>query len=363
LTKLGLAKILSSLTIATAIKLTGLLVGPLVIAILWVKYLNSKGVNIFGFYYKNSLIGILFFSLLCIFLISPLIFYEPTYFKNVARTILFFISSGSDPGSVRDPVGVVKNALLDSVHSTILHTILFSLLFVNVFLVPRPQSLIYLIFFVYVAFILVFLSFYVSNVAAFGRFFSSVGVMLVFAPIVLCMGRFRKFWLISIFTIVMADFVSKSNSSINGVAYGHFSYFSKLKDSDRAVDHAKAIDSCLMNNQKDSGGHLILDHSVFSFINPMSYNGCITYVYDNLNFNALYCIDRPSFVILDKRRRGFLDGEDYFNATSGLGVRGLEIASADRDARAILLGEGVAGNFDYKLICNLEYSYVFGVRP
>jgi hypothetical protein len=79
--------------------------------------------------------------------------------------------------------------------------------------------------------------------------------------------------------------------------------------------------------------------------------------------DALYCIDRPSFVILDKRRRGFLDGEDYFNATSGLGVRGLEIASADRDARAILLDEGVAGNFDYKLICNLEYSYVFGVRP
>jgi hypothetical protein len=357
----GLLKAVTALNIAGAIKLSGFLVAPLLVFIFYSRW-RSVGRLVGARFGYKAVFGLVAYSVFVFLLcLSPYIFYDLSYLSAVVKNIIYFISSASGSGAIRDPYSVLKNSIFYNYFSAASFALLSLGLAYGTYK-RNNNSWLYGGVICYCAIIYIMMSIFSSEWHSFERFVSSISVLLLLGVVALRSSAQHSIIILAICLSTLFDFSLRSYESIRGggAAQSHFSYYGKLLASAESIELSAKLSNCLKINNFKVDGHILMDHSVFTFINPRAYpNVCVSYLYDNMKNGGLYCDKKVDFIVLDSRRRGFFSNSSFEEAALSLSGFGKLQAEEDRVMRRLLVNSGEFMGGKYRSICVADNMAVF----
>lgn len=347
---LNFYRMIVALSVAGAIKLSGLLISPVILLILFSKLELDK--------YKEQLVDVIkgFFGF--IFLISILsfpqlpyvFFFKSNAFESLLNNYISMISKPSGASNIS-----LFDFLIQGIAPSTLSLLSFvSLLCLSILGFNSPRCRLLMLGFTISFSILVL---FIGNVLSFTSYMTAF-YFLPFIAIVYA----RKCGVVLVFVVALLglDFITSlpkfASFNYNG-SYRHSNYY--LKQANKADDFALASDiyDCV---SKDNGSHIYIDFSTPSFLNPLSTpNVCLTWVWNDLKSNSGYCNGSIDYLVFDKSSPGFLNDTDFTSFLSGVEVKGHDRYINDRENRRKVMNGEVFADQKFELKCKFDKALVY----
>lgn len=353
------------LAISGSIKLSGLLIAPLVFMFV-VRNLPKKN----WLYAAQALLipGAVFIVTLLIFtnpalLIAP---FKPKIGVDYWNTLRYFIASTK---TVVDPLNSTHRFLL-GVFQTPLQgfaTFLLMLGFIPCWIKIKESRFDIIAIMLTIILVAGYLILSVKNLSGIVSYFTSISFLLLLGVCGWAQTKPGPAVLVLIILMLFTDVVIRAklqspDSSEDKYALNHLSYFIKFNQSKQFTINAQKAEACIQTYANlDGPEHIFVDYTIPIMINSLNYpKVCVSVAWNNLSPLGKYC-DRPiNFLILDKLAIGYLPVAK-FEARLKKVSDSKVLANTMRD-RASRNGLSASGNFagqHFKLICEYGTIKVF----
>lgn len=356
-----------ALAIGVAIKLTAVFVAPVVLVLIVRGMWKSNGRKTL---FIAPIAGAVF-VFISVFLIDPMLvlrFGSGRYLTQYLNTMETFVRAPQRAAIVSYDAISAQLAFFGSVAFAFVGLILFVGLFTMA--LRRPE---FRLFYITALASILFSAIYLLTTV---RVTSSVAVYFtIFLPL-LALGIIgiraidagkqlgKIFICLIVFTLVADNAVRVANQRAQPQSVSNFSATSylvtRIKDEQKIGDSEKLAQAMPELLKEDFSQSILLDYSA-----PVPFNAltnpkaCITYVFDNLDSNALACSAPPRYIILDLGRIGSISDQEFANTISNYPDQLKQSALLNRKNRQLLQSAGTFAGVQYQLISQIDGFQVF----
>lgn len=365
-----LLKVAISLAIAGAIKLTGLMITPLVAFFVY-KRLKAQYGNqpLPSWVFKAAVIFCGFGLLLTAPQLTYAIF-EPSllhvYLENLQHFIeVTRIPSGSSGILQRFYEGALGTPWVAVVYGLLAWGLLLGCVRYDA-AEKNPNR--YEFRAVVTALVIVgaYLALTVKNALSLGSYFTCISFLFLLGLAPLLKSP-RSIWLLmALIGVLMADATQRATAELEkrNAGINHMAYYIKKMQSTQTIELAQQTMACINDHQPlDSIKHIFLDHTAPSLVNSLSLpNACISLAWNNLSYQSKYCDTPVDFLVLDKQAIGYLTDDEFQRHLNGIIYSVAEGYQRDRASRTLLESSGQFGSQTFRLVCDLGETRVFMAR-
>lgn len=205
---------------------------------------------------------------------------------------------------------------------------------------------------------MVYLMVSVKNHLSAGSYFTSVAFLMVLGVTGFAQHPKGIYLCAVLIGLLMFDVGERAAIGRNSLSepWNHLSYFNSAARSHKDLAMAKQVEACL--HEKAAGasvGHIFIDSSAPSVINPLSHPGtCVSIAWNNLSATGRYC-DRPvDFMILDAHGAvGALPQARFDQMVQSSDPKVAAGYLRDRESRSELAASGMFGGQRFRMACDL----------
>lgn len=349
----GRKKIILSLAVAGGIKLSALLIAPVIFATVLINY-RITDLKVSAKVMMQSVFTFLFVLMM---FANPMLLFTPFKLeiaKEYWLTLSHFIAVTKISADSLSPL----NHFYVGVFGDLFNLLALSLLYFGIFIYPVKNKsdafLKYtLLFGLFV--IAVFLMTSIHSASGIGSYFTSVSFLLVFGVLGLHRSRVHVMLLVCVVMLLMCNLVYRAYNSyqLGADSWQHFSYYIKSKKSASDLENSKLLNECLgLERDVSSIKHIFIDFTVKSTISSLAYpKMCVSVAWGNLSELGKYCAIPADYLVLDAQSVGFLAESDFEVKVSQVDHKVAEDYKTDRRTRQNLLLYGTFDNHKYQLTC------------
>ncbi|CCN47654.1 membrane hypothetical protein [Vibrio nigripulchritudo MADA3029] len=365
LTQLELNKVAFSLAISGAVKLTGLLITPLIFTLILIR-LKPKKISKSNMWMliKGSMVFLVAFLLLSSPQLPYIVFYPEkliAYLNNIRDMIgNTRIVSGSGSVFERFYFGVFGTHIIAFIFFSLIIGIIFEAV---KFKLTRVYFLTILLF---SSVIYAYVGVTVNNSVSIGSYLTCISPMLLIGLVGISKIRGSIFIILGLIFMLLVDAFYRAQNSVDfkdltSGNLSHISYFIKEDANVRDVKLAKETYQCIANQTDVSKiGHIFIDFSIPSFFNSLSMpNTCVSFAWNNLSYEYRYCNKPVDYLILDTSSVGYLPEIEFNKKIERVDSKTALSYNRDRNSRRALENTGIFGNQTFELLCDLGKTKVF----
>ena len=353
-----LTKIALSLAITGAIKLTGLLIAPLIIFFVLIRIEGSARSRVV---IKSAIVFAPAFVLLMAPQLAQAIF-KPDLLVQFLDHLMHFIQVTRVPSGAETPIGRLYDGAMGSRLVAIVYAVMFLGLLIGCIMdkIRRVQFLAILITVILIA---LYLMIAVKNAQSMGSYFTCISFVL-FLGLSFFFTRPGALFLVSaLIALLLADVGLRARSEYDspGTSWSHLSYFAKQKHSAHHIATAKETLECISDKKPPHQiEHIFMDYTVPSFINSLSWpQACVSIAWNNLSPQGKYCGKQVEFLVLDKKAVGYLPANEFLHRVNGTNQVTADGYKRDRHSRESLEASGLFGDQSFTLLCDLGETRVY----
>lgn len=362
LDRMELAKIAISLAVAGAIKLTGLMIAPLVLFYVYIKLREQQSGKPLPAWVVKSAVLFCVAGILMAAPQLPYVIFKPERLLAYLHSLQHFIEVTRIPSGSENPWQRLYEGAFGTGGVALVYAVMgFGLLMGCIVEKNRRAEFIAITS----ALILVgaYLAITVKNALSIGSYFTCISFVF-FIGLVPLLKRNWSIWLLVLLVgILMADATNRSIGELNGKssAWSHMSYFAKKQLAAPKLDLAEKTLDCINGHQPASQvKHIFLDYSAPSLINSLSWpHACVSLAWNNLDYQSKYCDTPVDFVVLDKHAVGYLPEKEFENRINSTNQTTADGFLRDKASRASLESSGRFGLQKFSLVCDLGDTRVF----
>jgi len=354
--------IVLSLAVAGGIKLSGLLIAPLIFALVVLRYERESMSRTI----RDLVISSLVFILLLIAFTNPALFTYP-FNEMVGHKYLeilqHFIGITKIASGATDPY----LRFFEAVFGSGLNFIAITMLFIGIILNLIKNKTARFDMLAIIAVILIaslYLFFNVTNGKSAGLYFTSISFLFLLGVIGWSGTRFGFIILVILLALFSTDLFNRvlNLNDDKNLSWHHLSYYIKKSESKDKLDTANDISRCInILNKKKWSGHVFVDFTLPTGFNALTYpRACISFAWNNLSPSGSYCPQRPvDFLVLDNAAPGYLPDQEFeekLQLSDQVIAEGLQV---DRTSRKNLIENGYFGNQKFTLVCEFDQAKIY----
>lgn len=357
----GRKKIILSLAVAGGIKLSGLLIAPIIFAIVLIHYrmedLKSSA--------KHMAKCVLFFLFVLIVFTNPMLLFSPFRLeiaKEYWHTLSHFIAVTKLSSDTLIPLDRFYLGVCGDVFNLgALIILYFGILIYAV--KNKSDAFLKYVLLVGIVAIAALLMYSIQSGSSLGSYFTSVSFLIVLGVLGLHLSRMRVMLLVCVVMLLMSNLVYRAYNSyyFNTDQWQHFSYYIKSKKYVKDLEYSKLLNECLgLESGSSSIKHILIDFTVKSTISSLAYpKMCVSVVWSNLSELSKYCATPADYLVLDAQSVGFLAQSDFEAKIAQVDQKVAEDYKIDRRTRQNLILKGTFDNQTYQLACQLGEIRVY----
>lgn len=357
----GRLQIAAALSFAGGVKLTGLLVGPLIFFLVLFQY---KYTTLKQFAFDFLVVLTAFVLLLIVFTNPGLLIYpfDPSVAHEYFRTLSHFyeVTQRGDISFDR-PFNRFYDIFFNGLPTLIALSLLGVGLVAPVFGKKEGWQELGVIAGL-TAFIMGYLFLTVSNGRSGALYFSAISFVLLLGTIWWSQQRMGVPVLASMAVLLLADMLHNAwlQHKIDRYSFNHLAYFVIDNKSKAALELSEKVSDCMEVDTGVWSGHVFIDYRVQTSFNSLSApKACISVAFDNLAGSAKYCQRPIDFVVIHKKSPGSLSQADFDTKLKTMDPRSASELVDDRNARANLARGGPFDGRNFKLLCDLGDAAVY----
>ena len=361
-TQKGRRNIILSFAVAGGIKLSGLLIGPIVFILVLMNY-RPESLKEGG---KVFIRSFLFFLFCLILFTNPMLLDAPFHFgraRDYWELLSHFISITKLSGDTLAPYMRFYNGVFGNDFN-------FGMLFILYFgfflfkTQNKYEKILKYTLILGIPLIAAILMFSVNNSASLGSYFTSVSFLLIVGVIGLHSSAMRAVLLASVLFLALPNVIIRTSSHYSGRAqhWHHFNYFIQAKNSASEIENSALILKCLDLKKNSLGNvkHIFMDFTIRSTISALSYpKTCVSVAWNNFAEVGKYCSDKVNFIILDTKSIGFLSQTEFDKKISEVDAKLAKDYNDDRLTRKNLLDKGTFDGETYSQVCEFGSIKIF----
>lgn len=356
--------IVITLAVAGGIKLSALLITPLILALIVLNMQEREWKKII----KSAKIPALLFILSLVVFINPSLLISPAkpqiakdywyklhYFLQVTKTI-------------SSPTDLLSIAFGNNINKVIM---LFIAAGLPIYATREKKWKFILAILATLLIASLYLLFSVKNGASAGAYFTAVSFLFLFGVVG---WTYNSIGTIALLIIIPIMFVNSELSAINQyktqvytnyLYFNHWTYFVKSIKFKDDLENAEKIDKCIdISDKKEWKGHIFIDFSTPTTVNILTYpNAHVSIAWNNLSPAGKYYELPVNYLILDKMAVGALPKEEFDDKFRVADPKIAEGYVKDRESRTELFKSGNFANQHFKLICEYGRVQVFKFAP
>jgi len=354
----GRNRIAFSLAIAGGLKLSGLLIAPLILVIV---LRRVKGLRLSDFIAPAAV-----FLVSLVVLTNPqfiLVPFKPQIAATYWETLSYYLEVTRTPSGPTDPIERLYQAIFGSTIFALVVAVLAGgwLLLIKQQKSARTDMIAVLVWVLAVA---AYLMFAVKNYLSVGSYFTGVSFLFLLGVIGYVRWPKAVYLFAGLIVLMFADVAGRAKEEFSGQLppWNHLSYFIKEAQSKNDVDVASKAADCIRENSKEvTVGHIFTDYTAPLAINTLSApNTCMSVAWNNLSPAGRYCDKPVDFLVLDIREAvGFLPKDKFEERIRTSDAKTAEGFRQDRQSREALTNAGTFGNQRFKLACDLGRLRIF----
>ena len=357
----GRLKVAAVLAVAGGVKLTGILISPIVfvLIIFRYKYISFKTLI------KDFIVATVVFSSLIIIFSNPGLLTYP-FNKTVANNYLetmshFYEITKRGNISSENLLQRFYNIYFDGFPTLLAMVLLYFGLIKSYLIRKKIKCEIGVISFL-LFFLMGYLFLTVNNGQSAALYFSAVSFISLYGVIWWGNQKHGVLVLTLVSFLLLGDIFSKAlkQYKYDKYSFNHLIYYVVSKKSCAAVAISESILNILGINNSEWSGHIMIDWNIKTHFNSLSLpNAFISVIFNNLSEKSKY-FNRPvDYIILQKESIGFSD-EDTFNRQ----IKSLDHKSAaelinDRKYRKIISDGGIFDEKKYKLVSDKDGVVIY----
>lgn len=358
----ALAKIAISLAVAGAIKLTGLMIAPLVIFYVYIKLRDQQSgkpltSGVFGSVFLFCVAGLLMAAPQL-----PYMIFKPDRLLVYLHDLQHFIEVTRIPSGSHNPWQRLYEGTFGTGGVVAVYAVMGCGLLIGCITEKARRAE-----FVAItsALILVgaYLAITVKNALSIGSYFTCISFVFFIGLVPLLKRKWSAGLLVLLVGILMVDATNRSIGEINGKSsdWSHMSFFAKKQLAAPKLELAEKALACINSHQSTPPAkHIFLDYSAPSLINSLSWpHVCVSLAWNNLDYQSKYCDTPVDFVVLDKHAVGYLSDKEFENRINSTNQTMANGFRRDKASRASLESSGHFGLQNFRLVCDLGDVRIF----
>ncbi|MBM5461558.1 hypothetical protein H8F21_28790 [Pseudomonas sp. P66] len=355
----GVTRVALSLAIAGAIKLSGLLIAPL-IALLLLRRLDwSRAV-------KTLVPPLIVFLLVLGVMINPsflLIPSAPHFWIDYLNDLQKFLEVTRIPEGPANPVERFYYGVFRAFGAFLAMLLLMFGWFIAMRQDRSVRSDFLAIIAIFVS-VAIYLAVSVKNVSSVGSYFTGISFVLLLGVVGYARSSSGPRVLGVIISLLFLQQLFLLNKGIQSETPGmsHASYFIAKEFVEDDVALATSALACVKEHSNGASvGQILIDFTVPVAINSISHpETCLSMAWDNLSPARKYCGSPVDFLILDAEKAvGFLPAELFDEKIKSTNATMAEVYREDRKNRELLINQGEFGNQHYTQVCDLGRLKIF----
>jgi hypothetical protein len=362
-----LLKVTISLAIAGAIKLTGLMIAPLVVFFVYKRLKAQYGnQSLPSWVFKAAVI----FCGLSVVLAAPQLTYaifDPSLLRAYLENLQHFIEVTRIPSGSSSTWQRFYEGALGTPGVAVVYGILACGLLIGCTAhgaaEKNPHRFVFRVVVTALGMVGAYLSFTVKNSLSLGSYFTCIS-FLFFLGLAPLLKNPRAVWLVVVMIgVLIADAAQRATAELEqrNTAWNHMSYYIKKAQSTQKLELAQKTMACITAHQPlASLKHIFLDYTAPSLINSLSLpNACVSLAWNNLSYQSKYCDTPVDFLVLDNQAIGYLPDDEFQRRMNNTNHSVAEGYQRDKASRALLESSGQFGNQTFRLVCDLGETRVF----
>ncbi len=355
-----------SLALAGGVKLSGLLIAPLVVVMVVIRYkYRSLAVLIRDL----TLVTVVFFICL-IALSNPALIAYPfqiEYWQEYYKTLSYFIETTKQANGPLDPLTRGYNIFFGSVACLIYISLLFWGLCMRA-VKADAKRLDLLAIIITLLCVVAYLFCFVRNGNSATLYFTSISFLLLFGLPFLCDLPKGKIILGAVIFLELIDLSIRASSQagpdIQATSLNHLTYFMKDFQSTHLIKESSRISECIGAKDKKWAAHVFVDFTVPTGLNSLSFpNACISVAWNNLSPTGKYCGYRKiDYVVLDKLAPGALTQNLFEAKIKSLSPKMASDLLIDRASRSTIISGDYFDGHHFTKACDLDTVLVYQAK-
>jgi hypothetical protein len=353
----------AALALAGGVKLSGLLISPLIVALIALRY-EFKSFSVLA---RDLMLSTALFVVLLIAFSSPYLFaypFQPQYGQEYFKTLSYFIGVTKLATGPLEPFERFYSVFFGSVANAICMSILFFGLLMHA-LKSKADRLDALASIGVLLLIVAYLFYSVKNGNSAALYLTSISFLLLFGLLYFSGLRGGKIILIVIISLELMDLTHRAwlQYEIASASWNHLAYYIKGVKSIHDIDESSLISDCIGAKDKNWGSHLFVDHTVPTGFNSLHYpKACISVAWNNLSPDGKYCDRKIDYIVMDKLAPGSLPGDLFDSMVKTADPKIASDLLVDRESRkTIANGDHFDGRHFVKT-CDLDTVQVYAAE-
>jgi hypothetical protein len=353
-----LTKIALSLAVTGAIKITGLLIAPLIIFLVLIRIEGPARTRVV---LKSAIVFAPAFVLLMAPQLAYVIF-KPDLLVRFLDHLMHFTQVTRVPSGAETSIGRLYDGAMGSPLVAIVYAVMFLGLLIGC-VMDKIRRVQYLAILTTVILIALYLMTSVKNAQSMGSYFTCISFVLFLGLSFLFTKPGALFLASALIALLLADVGLRARSEYGnpGTSWSHLSYFAKQKHSSHHIEIAKETLACISDKKSPNQiEHIFMDYTVPSFINSLSWpQACVSIAWNNLTPQGKYCGKKIEFLVLDKKAVGYLPAYEFVHRVNGTNQVTADAYKLDRQSRELLEASGLFGDQSFTLLCDLGETRVY----
>ncbi|MFT0892999.1 hypothetical protein [Pseudochelatococcus sp. G4_1912] len=360
-TERGRLLALLSLAFAGAIKLSGLLIAPLIGGLILVHLSDRSLVGVI----RAMLVPSLVFLLALVVFTNPAFLYVP-FDEGILTSYVLTLKTFLEIAK-RSPEALSPGMLFyHGIFGTAVSAIAICILSIGIFIAGIKEKALRAEIFVLLVSIALIFSYIVLSIhsrASVGSYATAISFLLILGAI--GWSRLR----IGIGVLTLIALLMAGDAALRAQVphaprpdrWGHFSYFDKMQQMDAVLESATFINACIVDLAgKQWGGHLFTDYTLSLTVNNLTNpNVCFSTAWYNLSPSGKYC-DRPlDYLVMDKLAPGALPSLKFEKYISQVDEKIAANLRMDRASREGIERDGSFNGQHFEVVCETARLKVF----
>jgi hypothetical protein len=352
-----------SLALAGGVKLSGLLIAPLIVVMVAIRYkYRSLAVLIRDL----ALVTAVFLICLIAFSNPALIAYpfQIEYWQDYHKTLSYFIATTQQANGPLNPFKRGYSIFFGSVGCLVYISLLFWGLCMRA-VKADAKRLDLLAIIVTLLFVATYLFYFVRNGNSATLYFTSISFLLLFGLPFLCDLPRGKIILGAVIFLELIDLSirvsAQRGSDIQATSLNHLTYYMKDFQSIHLIKESNRISECIRAKDKKWDAHVFVDFTVPTGLNSLSFpNACISVAWNNLSSIGKYCGHREiDYIVLDKQAPGALSQDLFETKIKSLNPKMASDLLIDRDSRRAIINGDYFDGRHFTKACDLDTVLVY----
>jgi hypothetical protein len=357
-----LVKIVICLAVAGAIKLTGLMITPLVLFYVYMRLRDQyRGRPLPSWVFKS----VVLFCLIGILMAAPqlpYVIFKPDRLLSYLHNLQHFIEVTRIPSGSQNPWQRLFEGAFGTVGVAVAYALMGCGLLMGCIL-EKPRRLEFIAMTLALILVGVYLAITVKNALSIGSYFTCISFVFLIGLVPLLKKRWSIWLLILLVGILLLDAINRSIGEFDekSSTWNHTSYFAKKLLATPKLELAEKTLACINSHQSATQvKHIFLDYSAPSLINSLSWpHACVSLAWNNLDYQHKYCDTPVDFIVLDRHAVGYLSDEDFKKRVNMTNQTTAEGFQRDKASRISLESSGSFGAQNFRLVCDLGDIRIF----